>query len=146
MAIRVVSFQPEIKAHMRFGVLLIVGTIADRARGPSWGQVQVRTLYQWRFATRYADCRRDALGVPSVLVQGDDEMRSSGQIVIEAKPEALSINPQSAVIVVDMQNDLALRAGCSRLRASTFPASETPLRPQLATWLQRGMPASALFT
>jgi ureidoacrylate peracid hydrolase len=39
-------------------------------------------------------------------------MRSSGQILINAKPEALAINPaQSAVIVVDMQNDFGSQGG-----------------------------------
>jgi ureidoacrylate peracid hydrolase len=39
-------------------------------------------------------------------------MRSSGQIVVNAKPEALAITPaQSAVIVVDMQNDFGSKGG-----------------------------------
>src|SRR5215469_1874351 len=39
-------------------------------------------------------------------------MRSTGQIVVDAKPEALAINPsQSAVIVVDMQNDFGSKDG-----------------------------------
>src|SRR5436190_22857662 len=39
-------------------------------------------------------------------------MQSSGEVVVEAKPEALAINPaRSAVIVVDMQNDFGSEGG-----------------------------------
>ena len=43
---------------------------------------------------------------------GASAMRSGRQIVIDARPEALTVDPaQSAVIVVDMQNDFGAKGG-----------------------------------
>jgi ureidoacrylate peracid hydrolase len=59
-------------------------------------------------------------------------MRSTGQIVVDAKPEALAINPaQSAVVVIDMQNDFGSTGGMfalagidiSRIRSVIAPIS-----------------------
>ncbi|MGL3108828.1 isochorismatase family protein [Bradyrhizobium sp. BR 1432] len=57
-------------------------------------------------------------------------MRSSGQIAIEAKPEALSINPtQSAVIVVDMQNDFGSEGGMFALAGIDISGIRNAIAP-----------------
>ena len=57
-------------------------------------------------------------------------MRSSGQIVIDAKPEALTINPaQSAVIVVDMQNDFGSEGGMFALAGIDISGIRSAIAP-----------------
>ena len=57
-------------------------------------------------------------------------MRSTGQIVVDAKPEALSINPaQSAVIVVDMQNDFGSKSGMFALAGIDISAIRNAIAP-----------------
>jgi len=57
-------------------------------------------------------------------------MRSTGQIVVDAKPEALAINPaQSAVIVVDMQNDFGSESGMFALAGIDISAIRNAIAP-----------------
>ena len=57
-------------------------------------------------------------------------MRSTGQIVVDAKPEALAINPaQSAVIVVDMQNDFGSKSGMFALAGIDISAIRNAIAP-----------------
>ena len=57
-------------------------------------------------------------------------MRSTGQIVVDAKPEALVINPaQSAVIVVDMQNDFGSKNGMFALAGIDISAIRNAIAP-----------------
>ena len=57
-------------------------------------------------------------------------MPSSGQIVIDAKPEALTINPaQSAVIVVDMQNDFGSEGGMFALAGIDISGIRSAIAP-----------------
>ena len=57
-------------------------------------------------------------------------MQSSGRIVVDAKPEALTINPaQSAVIVVDMQNDFGSKGGMFALAGIDISAIRNAIVP-----------------
>src|SRR5215471_10654352 len=61
-------------------------------------------------------------------------MRSTGQIVVDAKPEALAIDPaQSAVIVVDMQvdmqNDFGSESGMFALAGIDISAIRNAIAP-----------------
>ena len=70
-------------------------------------------------------------------------MRSSGQIVVDARPEALPIDPaQSAVIVVDMQNDFGSKGGMfdrAGIDISGIQAVVTPTAGVLAAARRAGM-------
>ena len=57
-------------------------------------------------------------------------MRSTGQIVVDAKPEAIAINPaQSAVIVVDMQNDFGAQGGMFALAGIEISSIRNVIAP-----------------
>jgi ureidoacrylate peracid hydrolase len=57
-------------------------------------------------------------------------MRQSGGIVVDARPEALTINPaQSAVIVVDMQNDFGTEGGMFALAGIDISAIQAAIAP-----------------
>jgi len=57
-------------------------------------------------------------------------MRSTGQIIVDAKPEALAINPaRSAVIVVDMQNDFGSNGGMFALAGFDISAIRNAIAP-----------------
>jgi ureidoacrylate peracid hydrolase len=61
---------------------------------------------------------------------GGSDMQSSGEIVVEAKPEALVINPaQSAVIVVDMQNDFGSEGGMFALAGIDISGIRSAIAP-----------------
>lgn len=70
-------------------------------------------------------------------------MRLTGQIVVDAQPEALAINPaQSAVIVVDMQNDFGSSGGMFALAGidiSTIRNAIAPTARVLAAARQAGI-------
>ena len=57
-------------------------------------------------------------------------MGSSGQIIVGAKPEALAIHPaQSAVIVVDMQNDFGSEGGMFALAGIDISGIRNAIAP-----------------
>jgi len=57
-------------------------------------------------------------------------MQSSGEVVVEAKPEALAINPaRSAVIVVDMQNDFGSEGGMFALAGIDISGIRNAIAP-----------------
>jgi ureidoacrylate peracid hydrolase len=57
-------------------------------------------------------------------------MRSTGQIVVDAKPEALAINPaQSAVVVIDMQNDFSSTGGMFALASIDISSIRSVIAP-----------------
>ena len=57
-------------------------------------------------------------------------MQLTGQIVVDAKPEALAIDPaQSAVIVVDMQNDFGSNGGMFALAGIDISAIRNAIAP-----------------
>jgi ureidoacrylate peracid hydrolase len=57
-------------------------------------------------------------------------MQLTGQIVVDAKPEALAINPaESAVIVVDMQNDFGSNGGMFALAGIDISAIQNAIAP-----------------
>ena len=57
-------------------------------------------------------------------------MRSSGQVAVDAKPESLTLNPaQSAVIVVDMQNDFGAKGGMFALAGIDISAIRKAIAP-----------------
>jgi ureidoacrylate peracid hydrolase len=61
---------------------------------------------------------------------GATTMASTGQIVVEAKPEALAINPaQSAVVVVDMQNDFGSKDGMFALAGIDISGIRSAIAP-----------------
>lgn len=72
-------------------------------------------------------------------------MRSIGQIVVDATPEALAMNPaQSAVTVVDMQNDFGSKGGMLALAGIDISAIRNAIAP--TSWPQRDGPALPSFT
>jgi ureidoacrylate peracid hydrolase len=57
-------------------------------------------------------------------------MPLSGEIVVEAKPDALAINPaQSAIIVVDMQNDFGSEGGMFALAGIDISGIQNAIAP-----------------
>lgn len=57
-------------------------------------------------------------------------MQSSGQIIVDAKPEALTINPaQTAAIVVDMQNDFGSKGGMFALAGIDISGIRNAIAP-----------------
>ena len=57
-------------------------------------------------------------------------MRPTGRIVVDAKPEAIAINPaQSAVIVVDMQNDFGAQGGMFALAGIEISSIRNVIAP-----------------
>jgi hypothetical protein len=74
-----------------------------------------------------AACRRP--GEESALAHTQNT--NSLIVRIDAKPETIAIDiSKTAVIVVDMQNDLVLRVACSTCRELTFWGFERLLAPQ----------------
>lgn len=57
-------------------------------------------------------------------------MRMTGQVVVDAKPEALAIDPaESAVIVVDMQNDFGSKGGMFALAGIDISGIRNAIAP-----------------
>ena len=61
---------------------------------------------------------------------GGSTMQSSGRIVVDAKPEALTISTaQSAVIGVDMQNDFGSKGGMFALAGIDISGIRNAIAP-----------------